>query len=190
MQKSQESRTFAESLTREYRMFVLLAEILVSIVFLSGCSSGSKNSYSPEMLHAESKPQVRTKIFVGTNMNLVMKSLLNTLHEEGYVVRNVNTELGFITATREVDIEKETDKYWSGIRSGHEARWAKERVIEATLNLSDQDSQICVKTSFLLKDLDNNGALWGLRQLDDENFYRRFFSHVDQELYILQHKKG
>jgi hypothetical protein len=128
--------------------------------------------------------EFQTRTFSTENVRLVMKSMLNVLQDEGYIVKNVALDLGFLTAAKEEDIEHSSDRFWMGLAAGKDARWIKHKIIEATCNVTEFGNQTRVRVNFQQKIMDNHAAIVTIKQITDEHFYQDFFSKVDKGIFI------
>ena len=72
---------------------------------------------------------MQTRSFVGYDAKTVIKEVIAVLQDEGYIVKNINTEVGLLTAECDLDIEKFSSKFWATIFSGKRARWKKHSLI-------------------------------------------------------------
>lgn len=113
-----------------------------------------------------------------------MKSLLDVLQDDGYVVKNVALDLGFISANKEMDIEEGSERFFAQATRGNQARWVKNELIEATVNVSEFGPVTRVRTNFQRKVFDNQGAVVTVEQIIDELFYQEFFVKVDKGIFI------
>jgi hypothetical protein len=179
-------------------------------LLLVGCSSGQS---VPKPKTALELREIQTRSFETTDTKMVMKSLIATLQDEGFIVKNANVDLGLITAEKEVDItgaSTTTDitplvvglvelavriaapgnssSGGSSMPSSDDSRWAKYRVIDCSANVSEFGAQTRVRTNFQVKTIDNKGDVMGIEQVEDGVFYQDFFSKVDKGLFITKEK--
>ena len=136
---------------------------------------------------ARTQLQVRefeTREFEVHNSRRVMKSLLNVLQDEGFIVKNAVVELGLITATRSVDLEDSNDAFFRSLFMGDQAVWQKNAEIEVSINCSEVRDGTRVRANFQRKILDNRGGIMRVENVDDAIFYQDFFSKVDKGLFL------
>lgn len=155
----------------------------LGLLLTGGCS---RSAPLPKMSQLEVR-QMQTFVFDVKNFKLVMKAMLNVLQDEGFVVKNVHLNLGFLTATKEVDIERPGVRFWGGSFSNPE-RWVKMNVIDVTANVSEFGSRTKVRVNFQAKKVDNYGAVVEVRQVQDPEYYRNFFMKVDKSIYLQKEK--
>ncbi len=158
------------------------------LLVLFSCSScASQDSDKPVKTQLEIR-QFQTKNFEAADVPMVMKSLLNVLQDEGFTVKNVALDLGFISAVREEDVENGSRRFWSQVSHGGEARWVKNERIEATINVSQFGALVRVRTNFQRKVFDNMGAVVTIQPIVDEAYYVEFFSKVSKSIFIQEHE--
>ena len=116
----------------------------------------------------------------------VMKAVINTLQDEGYMIKNADIELGFITAQRETDVQDKWETFFAHLGAGNNApaRFSKNSVLECSVNVSEYGKDMRVRAVFQNKVLDNLGGTVTVRQVDSGLFYQNFFSKVDKGIFI------
>ncbi len=130
--------------------------------------------------------EYQTRAFDTKNTKLVMKAVLGVLQDEGFIVKNADSDLGFISASKETDLGG-APIFW-GTKDSEPARYRKTSVIETTANVSEFGSQCRVRMNFMKKILDNTGATMEVDQITDAKFYQDFFSKVDKGLFLQKEK--
>jgi len=162
----------------KYLSLVLLAVIGLSM---------SCVTYNPNGVPEKTQLQIRefqTRTYDVDNEKMVLKAIANVLQDEGYIITNAEADLGLITAQREASIEDGTEKFFSILFFGANARYKKNSIIESTANVSQFGKQVKVRVNFQLKAYDNRGQLIELGQIDNEQFYQDFFAKVDKGIFI------
>ena len=116
----------------------------------------------------------------------VMKAVINTLQDEGYMIKNADKELGFITAQRETDVQDKWETFFAhlGASNNAPARFSKNSILECSVNVSEYGKDMRVRAVFQNKVLDNLGGTVSVRQVDNGLFYQKFFSKVDKGIFI------
>ena len=171
--------------------------------------------------------EYQTRYFEVNDKNITMKAIVNTLLDDGYIIKNVNTYLGIITAEKgsslkEEDKSKEEklgiypvigviivgaiiiltlgivllalkskgsdsrDSSGKGSSSSSSQRsfvW-KNKIIEATINVSEFSSGYKVRAVFQKKVLNNRGEITSIENIDDMKFYQDFFSKLDKSIFL------
>ncbi|NLF24207.1 MAG: hypothetical protein GX589_00925 [Deltaproteobacteria bacterium] len=115
----------------------------------------------------------------------VMKAVIDVLQDEGFIIKNADRDLGFITAAKEVDVEDPWASAFAylGANNG-QPRYSKNAITEASVNITEFGKQVKVRAIFQRKVLDNLGGTMGVQQLEDPRFYQDFFSKVDKGVFI------
>ena len=52
--------------------------------------------------------EYQTREYDTKDVKMVMKSLLNVLQDDGFIVKNASVDLGLISATKEINVENKT----------------------------------------------------------------------------------
>ena len=156
---------------------------LSSLLFLFALSCAPAANVEPEKTQLQIR-EFQTRTFDVDNELMVMKAVASVLLDEGFIIKDAVTELGIISATKEVDIENGSEKFFSILFFGANARWAKNSVIESTVNVSKFGKQVKVHVIFQVKSMNNVGEVMLVQQVDDEQYYRDFFSKVDKGIFI------
>jgi len=157
--------------------------LLACTVLAAGCAPVIKPSKSALEVRA-----LQTYTFDTADTKLVMKAMLNALQDQGYVVRNAVTELGLITASKEVDLAP--GRYSEGFSGGAGFHWpaeptfAKLEINDFTGNVTELGQQTRIRISFQRKVLDNRGQIIDVQVIDDPVFYRDFFARIDKSVYL------
>lgn len=163
--------------------FSFISLCVLVLTLFSGCSTFSP---PPQKTQLEIR-QMQTYVFDVSDFNLVMKAMLNVLQDDGYIVKNVQLNLGFLSATKEVDVESPGSRFWGGSFLTPE-RWLKMNILNATSNVSEFGSKTKVRVNFQIKKVDNYGAVMGVYQVQDPQFYQDFFSKVSKSIFIQEEK--
>ena len=156
--------------------------VLASVVLLLGAGCVNQ-SIRPPKTQLEVRA-IQTREYEERDMKAVMKALIDVLQDEGFIIRNADSNLGFLSAQKEVDLERPGDRFFSSFGPGDIPRWRKSAQIEASINVSEFGKTTRVRANFQRKELDNLGGTLGVRPLDDERFFQYFFEKVDKGLYL------
>lgn len=160
--------------------------LLLSLLFVGvGCAPAVPPVPAKTQLEIR---QMQTREYSSPKGGLrsVMKAVLNTLQDRGFMIKNADKELGFITAQKESDVEGQ----WSsiiahlGASNGQPARFRKSSLIECSANISEFGKDIRVRITFQTKTLDNLGGTMAVSQIEEPQYYQEFFSTVDKSVFI------
>ena len=132
--------------------------------------------------------EFQTRDYDTNDMKLVMKSLLNVLQDDGYIVKVANVELGLLSATKEINIENKGEAVIMALLGGHNARWKKNSIIECSGNVTEMGKVCKVRMNFQVKTMDNKGGVVDVNTIEDQVFYQSFFAKVDKGIFIGKQK--
>jgi hypothetical protein len=156
------------------------ALIILGAFLLTGCAVGPVTPPTPSL----EVRSMQSREFNGQDPRLVMKAVLNVLQDEGFVTKNAVTDLGLITATREIDARNSFTMAFGTLMMGEDASWHSSDIIEATANVSEIGGRVRVRVSFQEKSIDNHGTLLGINTIEDPIYYQSFFAKVDRGLFV------
>ncbi|MFH0800241.1 MAG: hypothetical protein V2A66_08705 [Pseudomonadota bacterium] len=160
-----------------------LMTALSLLILVSSCSWFTSEPPKTQLQIRE----FQTRTFDTKDPKLVIKALLNVLQDEGFIIKNADANLGFLSATKEVDLGGGSPFgfSWGTTNNSKEpARWNKLSVIDATANVSEYGKQCRVRVNFQKKILDNLGAVVEAGPIDDGNYYQIFFEKVDKGIFL------
>jgi hypothetical protein len=171
------------------RVFVICC--CISLI-ISGCGAvdatvGAAGSLFKKKHKAKSQLEIRqmqTREFETSETMMVLKAMLNVLQDDGYIVEQVNPEIGFFNATKVMDTEDTLAKTWGTFWWGPSAQWIENTVIDCTANVSQFGEKTRVRTNFQLKQMNNKGGVEKAEIMDDPKFYQEFFTKVDKGIFI------
>ena len=171
------------------RVFVIC--FCISLI-ISGCGAvdatvGAAGSLFKKKHKAKSQLEIRqmqTREFETSETTMVLKAMLNVLQDDGYIVEQVNPEIGFFNATKVMDTEDTLAKTWGTFWWGPSAQWIENTVIDCTANVSQFGEKTRVRTNFQLKQMNNRGGVENVETMDDPKFYQEFFTKIDKGIFI------
>ena len=132
--------------------------------------------------------QMQTRTYDTKDIRMIMKAMLNVLQDDNFIIKQVNADLGFFNATKETDVEDGGERFWEEFWWGKYGTWKKNSIIDCTANISEFGDQMRVRANFQVKIMDNKGGCVLVRQIDDPEYYLKFFSKVDKGLFIEKEK--
>jgi len=131
------------------------------------------------------KRQFQTRTYNAGDKVAVMKAILNTLQDEGYIVNNVNSLLGFIygvkdfdTTDRNIDISKE----FGFTKSRLNYNGVKVATLEFVANVTEYGDSVRVRVNFKRKLLNQYGNAQFIDDVDDSEFYDEFYKKAENNL--------
>jgi len=82
----------------------------------------------------QSQLQIRefqTRTYETKDTKMVMKAVMHTLQDDGYIIKDANLDLGLLTAQKELDVTNQGEALLLSLLAGHEARYKKNALMEA-----------------------------------------------------------
>jgi hypothetical protein len=159
-----------------FRKLGMLLVLLVSIYSPQNCFSENAS------LVQEQLKNVQIKSFRAEDKKIVFKSIISILQEDGFMIDKMYSDLGMITAFKELDIEQLSSVFIGISCWGNKASWEKQKIIMATIDLREQDEQLRVRVNFRFKILNNHGQLVTIEQVTNPRFYQEFYDKLDEEV--------
>jgi len=160
---------------RYYAIGVLSAAIII------GCAR-------PNMAVQKTQLQVRefqTRSFNTKDVRLVMKAMINVLQDEGFIIKTANIELGLLSATKEVEGNRDVMSIGSIII--RDTGGIKSTITECSANVSGYGNQVKVRINFQKKAIDAKGVR-EVGLVEDEKYYQSFFAKVNKSVFIEKEK--
>jgi len=159
------------------------ALLALPLLFVLALSCASTAPVEPQKTQLQIR-EFQTRTYDVDDELMVMKAVASVLLDEGFIIKDAVPELGIISATKELDIENGSEKFFSILFFGSNARWAKNSIVESTVNVSKFGKQVKVRVIFQVKSMNNLGEVMVVQQLDDEKYYQDFFAKVDKGIFI------
>lgn len=175
--------------------------LIIAIIALAGCTVVSRQQNTQGEKTQLEVREFQTRTYDTNNVKLIMKALVNTLQDDGFIIKNAVVDLGLISATKEIDLTKRSSASNKGVnwgdvfvaifskdgnsrQSSQDETYNKIKIIEASINVSDFGNQSKVRANFSAKILDNKGDAVDVVAVDDAKFYQDFFAKVDKGIFI------
>ena len=174
------------------KKFLLLFLVIFSIIF--AMPAQAKKMQSEEIItpmEQLEKRQFQTKTYSANDKNIIMKALLNVLQDEGYIVYNVNSLLGFIYGTKDFDTSDskvDISKEFGLSKSRLNLNGIKVATIDAVANITQYDKIVRVRVNFKRKLLNIYGNAQFIDDVNDAEFYKDFYAKVDKAVFLLKQK--
>jgi hypothetical protein len=137
------------------------------------------------------KREYQTRAYATADKALVMKAILNTLQDEGYIVYNANHLLGFIYGSKDFDTSDpniDISKEFGLSKSRLNLNGIKVATIDASVNVTPYGDSMRVRVNFKRKLLNTYGNAQFIDDVSEEEFYTDFYKKVDQALFLLKQK--
>lgn len=134
------------------------------------------------------KRQYQTRQYNGISKADIMKAMLNVLQDEGFIVNNANSLLGFISGVKEFSPDDKTIDVQAELGTKKGLMGCVVAAVEATANISEYGKDFKVRINFKTKLLNAYGNAYKITEITDEQYYQNFFSKVDKAIFIQKQK--
>lgn len=145
--------------------------------------------------------QFQTREYDALDLKTAMKALMNVLQDDGFILKNVQGDLGMLTAERFVDVENSAEAglknaaAWTGCCCTSPffwrpaPTWEKTAQIECSANVSElSGGRVRIRAVFQKKIYDNTGNMGRTEQVVDEQHYEAFFARLDKSIFLQKQK--
>lgn len=160
-------------------LFVFLS-LLVLVIVLTGCVATQPKIQKTQLEIRE----FQTRSYDTKNFKLVMKAVMNTLQDDGFIVKQANVDLGLLTAQKEIDVQDSGEALFLTLLAGSNATYKKNSTIESSANISEFGETIRVRMNFQTKVMNNKGGVMNVQPVENAQFYQEFFSKVDKAVFL------
>lgn len=164
-----------------FKRLTFLPLQLIPLLFLNGCALNRSADEPYTQLQVR---EIQSREFDTPDKKLVMKSMMNVLQDEGFILKNAVPDLGLLSAEKNIDIENKNTAFLLCLLDGKNARWDKQTLLEASANVSEYGNKTRVRMNFQTKTVDNFGAPKDVQTIKDPNYYRDFFDKVSKSIFI------
>lgn len=155
---------------------------LLTLVSVQGCISDEPPPPPPSQMQMRS---FQTREYDTNDTKLVIKAVLNTLQDMGFIVNTADPGIGLLTASKWTNIEHTKKEIKEAKKK--ETTLSKSVVLDCTANISEFGKRQCrVRVNFQERVLDAAGATMQANQITDAKFYQTFFSQVDKGIFLQQ----
>lgn len=151
------------------------------VISLTGCMMHTNDEPPATQLQVR---EIQTRDFDTDNSKLVMKSMMNVLQDEGFIIKNAVVDLGLLSAEKNIDVENKSEMFMQIFLGGEHARWSKHQVLEASANVSEFGSKTRVRVNFQTKTIDNYGCPKNVETIKNPVYYQNFFEKVSKGLFL------
>lgn len=163
----------------------LLAILLIFCFALPVCAKKHQNEeiITPQIQLEKRKFQTRT--YKAKDSAAVLKSILNVLQDEGYLVYNVNSLLGFVYAVKDFDTTDpniDISKEFGLSKSRLNYNGIKVATIETSANVTPYGDNLRVRINFKRKLLNQYGNAQFIDDVSETEFYDNFYEKLDNAL--------
>lgn len=162
----------------------ILAALFVLCIALPVCAKRQSEEIITPMAQLQ-KRQFQTRTFSANTETSLMKGVLNVLQDEGYIVYNVNSVLGFIYGVKDFDTTDpnvDISKEFGLTKSRLSYNGVKVATLEFVANVTPYPDNTKIRINFKRKLLNEYGNAQFIDDVDDAEFYEEFYNKLDTAL--------
>ncbi len=167
--------------------------LLLPALLLGGCATVERQAL-PTPASALQARQAQTRNLEGVASDVVLKAALNALQDEGFVIRQVNSELGLVSAVKEWRSRKQpglsrTVKWLAALPTYGASLLVPTgktefTSVEANVNVMPEAGQTRVRISLVSKVTDGQGRLCSVTTVEDAAVYQGLLARLDKAVYL------
>lgn len=131
------------------------------------------------------KRQFQTRSYKNEDKIVVMKALLNTLQDNGFVVYNANSLLGFVYGVKDFDTTDpniDISKEFGFTKSRLNYNGVKVATLEANANITEYSDNVRIRINFKRKLLNEYGNAQFIDDVEEESFYEDFYEKMNNSM--------
>lgn len=163
------------------KVLMTATAVCIGCVMLTGCMHPHSDEGPVTQLQ---KREIQTRDFETSDTKLVMKSMMNVLQDEGFIIKNAVVDLGLLSAEKIIDVENKGKAIFATMLAGSNARWNKQQIFEASANVSEFGAKTRIRINFQTKTIDNYGCPQDVVTLNDPLYYQKFFDKVSKGIFL------
>lgn len=151
-----------------------------ALILATGCRT-TKTEYTQLQIR-----QFQTREYQMSDTLMVMKAVVSTLQDEGFIIKNADKDLGLVVAFKEAEVKHIIDGILStlGGLAGSQETWDKKSDVECSANVRQFGNEVRVRVNFKLKLKNIVGGAVKVREVHDPEYYQAFFSKIDKGIFI------
>ena len=160
----------------------ILAILLILCCSLPAIAKKRQNEEIITPMTQLEKRQFQTRTYSAQDNVIAMKAILNVLQDEGYIVYNVNSLLGYIYGIKDFDLSDpniDISKEFSMTKSRLNYNGVKVATLEASVNITQYGDKSRIRVNFKRKLLNQYGNAQMIDDVSDVEFYNDFYTKVD-----------
>lgn len=165
----------------------ILAILLILCCALPVMAKKRQNEEIITPLSQLEKRQFQTKTYSASDNLLAMKAILNVLQDEGFIVYNVNSLLGYIYGVKDFDTSDpnvDISKEFGLTKSRLNYNGVKVATLEVSVNITEYGEQARIRANFKRKLFNEYGNAQMIDDIDEAEFYADFYQKVDAAILL------
>ena len=163
----------------------ILAVLLVLCCAVPAYAKKRQNEEIITPLTQLEKRQYQTRNYAKQDNIIVMKAVLNVLQDEGFIVYNVNSLLGYIYGVKDFDTSDpniDISKEFGLTKSRLSYNGVKVATLEVGVNITQYGENSRLRVNFKRKLLNEYGNAQMINDIDEIEYYDNFYSKVDDAI--------
>jgi hypothetical protein len=130
--------------------------------------------------------QLQSRSYENREMVTAMRAVINALLDEGFIIKNADKDLGFVQASKDVDIGGGGQVFadFGGFFGNNQARFRNSSSIDCSGTLTTVGRSTNVRLIFQQRILDNFGVPMSIDLIEDPVFYQNIFTKIDKSLFL------
>lgn len=128
--------------------------------------------------------QMQTRTYAIRDAKRALKAVLNVLQDESFIPRQVDLDLGYIYAVKEVDVSKDNEEFWARFWHGRDARWRSNSILDCAANVTEIKDGMRLRVNFQVKIMNNRGEVMTVQAIENPAFYQQFLRKVDKGVFL------
>ena len=158
------------------------------LIFAAGCDIQPP---VPPMTQLQLR-QLQSRSYENRDLKTAMRAVINALLDDGFIIKNADKDLGFVQASKEMDISGGMGPFvgFGGVFSNQQARYSNSSIVDCSGTLTTTGNSTNVRLIFQSKTLDNFGVSMGVNVLTDPFYYQNIFVKIDKSLFLEKENLG
>lgn len=164
---------------------------LVCLLVLSVVSGCQMQPPKPPLTQLQLR-QLQSRSYENRDFITAMRAVINALLDEGFIIKNADKDLGFIQATKDIELSggsgPAVDIFGGfsgvGVWGNPQQRWHNSSQIDCSGTLTKVGNSTNVRLIFQRKTLDNFGVPMGIALIEDPEYYQNVFVKIDKSLFL------
>ena len=177
-------------LTKHMKVYLSMRNLYLILLAISGlflnfgCASSPKPPKQPQLSQLQIR-QLQMREYSDVESAVVMRAVIASMQDEGYIVSTANENLGLISSAKEIFQEDTSTKnyveFWYGSGIG---TYQTTKRFEATGTIRKHQNVIRVRINIVAKTLTNTGGIVWSQPVNEWQFYQNLFSKIDKAIFI------
>ena len=162
----------------------ILAALFILCFALPVCAKRQSEEIITPLTQLQ-KRQFQTRTYNSGDSVYIMKGVLNVLQDEGFIVYNVNSLLGFIYGVKDFDTTDpnvDISKEFGLTKSRLSYNGVKVATLEVAANVTEFPQNTRIRVNFKRKLLNEYGNAQLIDDIDDAEFYDDFYNKLDNAI--------